>query len=201
MNMKQFTNNIKLSLLRIPLMLGLMVCVCTSYGQSSNSNWKQELTTAVNEFVDCKSTSDETELCVRFFGESLTKVYSINDFYSEVSKRYLKMYEITKFLEGNDQWTELGHAYDPKILAEAQNAANTNRAAVAVYKDSSTGLGQHVALIIPGELQHSGSWGMAVPNTASFLSVQPEKSYTNKALSYAFRRDMMKDVFIYVRNN
>lgn len=199
--MKQFSHYLNPKFLRVHMTMIIIMSFSMSYGQNSNKNWKEELALSIDQYIECKKASDEANTCLNFLGESLTKVYNVNDFYSKTSKKYLQSHEITKFLSEGDQWTSLGHAYDPKVLAKAQSTANSNKAVVAVYINSSTGLGEHVALIIPGELKHSGSWGLKVPNTTSFLSIKPENSFTNQALSYAFRRDMMKDVIIYARNN
>ena len=72
------------------------------------------------------------------------------------------------------------------------------KAVVALYMTPS-GAG-HVAIILPGELQPSGSWGLNVPNSASFLMMEPQRSYVGKGLSYAFAKTHLKDVVLYARN-
>lgn len=105
--------------------------------------------------------------------------------------------EIANFLQGSDQWKMLGRGYDQKALVEAQTNANAKKAVIAVYMNSD-GIG-HIAIILPGELQPSGSWGLNVPNSASFLLMEPQRSYVNKGLSYAFAKSHLKDVVLYVR--
>ncbi len=106
--------------------------------------------------------------------------------------------EIATFLKDNKQWSSLGHSYDQKVLADAQDRANAKKAVVAVYMNNE-GLG-HVVIITPGSLQRSGSWGLDVPNVASFFATQPDRSFVDKSLSFAFAKNMMKDVVIYARN-
>lgn len=163
--------------------------------QTLNDGWQQELSKALNEFANCPS--GDPAACNKFIGQSLNTVYKVNDFYSEKLGRYLFPHEIASFVGESDQWTLLGHAYEADALSEAQQYANQKKAAIAVYK-SETGQG-HMVLILPGDLQPSGSWGMKVPNTASFVLGDPQKSYISKGLSYGFRKNLIKDVLIYAR--
>jgi len=106
--------------------------------------------------------------------------------------------EISKFLSESDKWTLLGHSYEQKTLSTAQEFANSKKAVVAVYMNAA-GIG-HVVIITPGQLQRSGSWGLNVPNVASFFPSQPEKSFIDKGLSFAFGKNLMKDILVYGRN-
>ncbi len=168
--------------------------VVAVHAQSINSQWRKELSSALEDFVKCR----ESGACSSFVGESLKRVYNINDFYSSSEKRYLRSSEISDLIKGDRKWTLLGRSFDQSALEEAQKNANAKKAVVAVYR-SENGLG-HVVLIVPGALTPSGSWGLNVPNAASFPATDPEKSFVDKGLSFAFTKSMMKDVFLYVRN-
>ena len=136
--------------------------------------------------------------CIKFQGESLKLVYKVNDFYADKAGRYMTSGEIAGYLKGSTAWSALGPVYEQETLNKAQEHANSKKAVVAVYQNAS-GVG-HVVLITPGTLQPSGSWGLSVPNVASFFQPQPERSFVDKALSFAFTKNLMKDVVIYVRN-
>jgi hypothetical protein len=184
--------------------IGKLYCVAVllsfgaaTYGQSLNANWRQDLTASLDQFLKCKETSSEGNKCVNFIGESLNKVYRINDFYSQKQGRFLGASEISGFLKESDKWTLLGHSYEQTTLATAQDYANAKKAVVAVYMNAE-GLG-HAVVITPGELKPSGSWGLNVPAAASFFPAEPEKSFVDKGLSYAFAKNMLKDVLIYGR--
>ncbi|MFZ6014708.1 MAG: hypothetical protein ACOYXT_30495 [Bacteroidota bacterium] len=166
-----------------------------SYGQNINTNWKQELTTALEEFLKCKQSS-RTD-CNQFTGESLNKIYKVNDFYSQKLGRYMANNEIPGFVRNSDQWTLLGHSYEQHVLTAAQEYANSKKAVIAVYTNPE-GAG-HVVIITPGELHPSGSWSMKVPSAVSFFPTEPAKSFVDKGLSYAFAKNMLKDVLIYGR--
>ena len=164
--------------------------------QNLNPNWKKELAAALEQFQAC-SAGEQNSGCSKIQGEVLSTVYKINDFYAQKSGRYMTVSEVSAFLKGNDSWTPLGPVYLQETLTKAQELANDKKAVVAVYQNAAA-MG-HVALIIPGDLEPSGSWGLNVPNTASFFLPEPDKSFVNKGLSFAFTKNMMKDIVLYVR--
>ncbi|MFO7256280.1 MAG: hypothetical protein DIU61_001215 [Bacteroidota bacterium] len=162
--------------------------------QTLNNNWTSDLETDLREFTSCDDDMD----CSEFSGKALQTVYKLNDFYQPKEKRYMRVSEIIAFLQESTSWTKLGPAYQQSILNQAQEYANNKKAVIAVLPGAN-GVG-HVALILPGELQASGSWGLSVPNSASFLTIDPAKSYVGKGLSYAFTKNHLKDVVIFARN-
>jgi hypothetical protein len=175
-----------------------MLTLCSaSFSQSLNENWRKDLTASLEKFMECANTTGEKYQCTGYIGEAIAKVYKTNAFFSEKLRRYLLINEISKSLVENGQWTPIGHAYEQKALEEAQNQANASKAVIAVYT-TDNGIG-HIALILPGKLQYSGSWGFNVPNAASFAINDTEKSFVDKGLSYAFAKNMIKDVVLYSR--
>ncbi|GAA0188730.1 hypothetical protein GCM10009122_47900 [Fulvivirga kasyanovii] len=167
-----------------------------SFGQTVSSNWEQELSQSLEAFINCES-SENNKQCYKYLGQSVNTVYKVNDFYSKESGRYMLPNEIADFVSNGSKWELLGPAYDKNALDKAQSYANSKKATIAVYK-AADGQG-HVALILPGDLQASGSWGIKVPNSASFFLSDHQKSYVGKGLSYAFTKDMLKDVVVYGR--
>jgi len=170
----------------------------STHGQSLNANWQKDLTVLLDQFMSCTGSSSDTYSCSALITESVAKVYKLDGaLYSEKSKRYLQLKEVSQQLTESGQWTVLGHAYEQKTLTEAQSLANARKAVIAVY--ATTDGVAHVAVIRPGELQYSGTWGFQVPNSASFVLNDPSKSYVGKGLSYAFARNMIKDVTLYAK--
>src|SRR5688572_2641129 len=182
----------------VALTFSILLICSTSFAQNLNENWKKDLIESLEQFKTCTNSTGEKYLCSGFIGESIAKVYKTNAFFSEKQSRFLRINEITKNLVENEQWTPLGHAYDQQALENAQNQANARKAVIAVYT-TTNGIG-HIALILPGKLQYSGSWGFNVPNAASFAYNDTEKSFVDKGLSYAFSKSMIKDVVLYSRN-
>jgi hypothetical protein len=165
--------------------------------QGLNSKWKEELAASLEQFMQCGKDNESTASCAGYTGKALTTLYKVNDFYSQQSGRYMTASEITKYLQESEGWENFGHPYDQKILDKAQQHANSRKAVVAVYQNSQ-GIG-HVVVITPGSLQPSGSWGLKVPNAASFFASDPHRSFIDKALSFAFAKTMLRDVTIYGR--
>ena len=180
------------------LLLLTLAGATITHGQNLNSSWKKSLDESLKSFIDCESNGQSTTPCTNFVGETVNTVYQVNDFYSQKLGRYMLVNETAQYLESNPKWKQLGKAYEQNALKEAQQYANSGKAVVAIYLNDQ-GVG-HMALILPGELQPSGSWGLSVPNSASFLTSDAEKSYVGKGLSYAFPRNILKDVVIYSRN-
>lgn len=178
--------------------LALSVIVCSTLSaQNLNPNWQKELTASLEQFLSCSAGATEAK-CSDAQGESLNTVYKINDFYSSKTGRHMTVSEVTSFLKQASNWTPLGPAYEQATLKQAQQLANEKKAVVAVYQNAASR--GHVALIIPGDLEPSGSWGLSVPKTASFFLPDPSRSFINKGLSFAFTKNMLKDVTIYVRS-
>ena len=184
--------------LKIFSILIFSVSAGSLFGQSINSNWNQQLSDSIEVFKNCNQTFvDGVNPCSKFIGESINSVYKVNDFYSDKLGRYLTGSEIIEYLKSSSQWKSLGFAYDQTALSEAQNYANEKKAVVAVYmNEDEIGL---VSLILPGKVAKSGSWGLDEPNSASFFISDPQKSYINQGLSYAFTRSMIRTVMIYGR--
>lgn len=177
----------------------LFACLLTSFahGQGINNSWKSDLNSSLQQFFNCQNASGGKSECVQYMGESLKKIYKVNDFYSTQSGRYMTASEISSYLKNGDNWKLIGPSYEQKTLATAQDMANAGKPVVAVYMNAA-GIG-HVVVITPGKLQPSGSWGLNVPNVVSFFPSQPDKSFVDKALSFAFGKNLMKDIQIYSR--
>lgn len=183
--------------IRLTIVSLLIIITSSVYGQGLNPNWNSDLKNSLQQFLTCQRTQDE-QACAKYLGESLQTVYKIKDFYSPKLGRYMKAGEIATYLKETKQWTKAGHAYEQNVLKLAQDQANSKKAVVAVYMNQE-GIG-HVVVITPGELQRSGSWGLDVPNAASFFLTQPDKSFVDKSLAFAFGKTMLKDIVIYTRN-
>lgn len=176
------------------ILVAFVACLNVS-AQSLNVGVKNDLEQALVQFKNCSTSGGD---CSKFIGESVNKVYQINDFYNPTQKRYMTTSEIAAFLKTSKSWKNLGPGYDQQTLETAQDQANAKKAVVAVYMNEQ-GIG-HVVVILPGALQNSGSWGLRVPNVASFFTTQPDKSFVDKSLAYAFSKVMMKDIVLYAHN-
>src|SRR5690606_8627590 len=145
--------------IKVTLLSLLTMATLASGAQSLNNNWNTELKEALRQFTACGGGAD----CAQYSGKSVQTVYKVNDFYSSQQDRYMQVVEIVDFLKSSNQWKMLGHAYQQDVLKEAQGRANSKKAVIAVYQDDDDA--SHLAVILPGELHASGSWGLQVPNS------------------------------------
>jgi len=165
-----------------------------SQGQTLNENWRADLVTDLHAFLSCTVSKSNRTQCASFIESSITTVFRLGGHHPQTTGNIIPV-SFTSNLSG-DHWSLLGKAYEQGLLNRAQEMANSHQAVIAVYQDSG-GEGRHIALILPGALHYSGSWGCNVPNSASFFLATPEKSYVEKGLSYAFTKNMVKDVTLY----
>jgi len=180
--------------------LFILFCMVAGFAQAQNvnKNWQQDLNAALTEFKSCNNTPiNGINPCNKFLGESLKKVYNINDFYNSEVGRYMLVGEMADYLANNSQWTEIGGIFDQEVLNKAQANANAGKAVVALFLDTD-GLG-HMSLILPGQMHTSATWSLKVPNSSSFFTVKPEDAYVNKGLSYAFNKSQAVRVKLYTR--
>lgn len=176
----------------------ILLSHASMHAQGINKDWNALLGKSVTQFQTCENTTEAgIHSCNKYIGQALKLIYQVDDFYSKTQGRYLLAGEIYDYLQTSRQWTHLGKGFEQKALTKAQQQANAKRATVAIYRDAS-GKG-HVAYIIPGALKASGSWRLQVPNSAAFFIEQPERSYSNKGLSYSFPRNLIQSVDLYVR--
>jgi len=145
---------------------------------------------ALKKYADCQLPLENS--CRAQLAQALEHMYGVKDFGSE--SKYMNATEISKKVSGDPNWEHLGSASDQNALKSAQDRANCGRAVIAVM---SSDTGGHVAIILPGMLSHSGAWKLDVPNSASFFTHNPGKSYAGKPLSYAF--PVAQNIEIYAR--
>lgn len=132
------------------------------------------------DYDRCKKNETDDKECNQFTAEALCRFYEVDDFRSNddyVSYRDIK--DIVTLNGGT--WKAIGLATEQENLVQAQDYANDAKPTIAFDPTKSN----HVAIILPGEMKTSGSWGMKVPNSASFF-VHKADSYINKGLSYSF---------------
>ncbi|MEM6846425.1 MAG: hypothetical protein AAF632_29740 [Bacteroidota bacterium] len=164
---------------------------------AQSSDWKQQLQQELEAFKSCMNQNENGD-CRTVLGKSIKLVYNINDFYNAQSGGYLTPQDIGSELAKTNEWKSLGFAYNQDALIEGQKAANTNKPVLAVYRDEE-GQALHAVMLLPGELQASGSWNLKVPKVASFFTHEPEKSFVDKTMAYAFSKTMLLRIELYAR--
>lgn len=132
------------------------------------------------DYDACKALETDDRECNQFTSEAICRFYEIQDF--KKNERFIDYSEIKHVVTLNGGlWEPIGLATNQDALETAQENANNVRATIAFDPLKS----DHVSVILPGKMQNSSSWGLNVPNSASFFVHKPE-SYINKGLSYSF---------------
>ncbi|TPN82167.1 hypothetical protein [Aquimarina algicola] len=151
-----------------------------------------DLEKAVNNFITCKKAATERNECRNSITEVIAETYELTEF-NDPKLGYVVYDSIRLIVEQSRHWLQLG-TISQKTIDQALE--HTNRGGLALVIDTSKTYG-HVVMIVPGETKKSGSWGMSLPYVLSLSNYKPEKSFSNKQLSYAFQKsDALK---IYVR--
>jgi len=147
----------------------------------------------VSECETCKDTKNMKD-CKYITPKAICEFYEIEEFKDD--KTYVPYTDMHDIILGKfGTWVEIGNANDQSVLKTAQEYANNGQATVAVSLNGSYG---HVVIIVPGHLKTGKSWGLDVPNCASFFMVENLNSFASKPLNYAWRSS--DNIKIYTRS-
>ncbi|HWY98093.1 MAG TPA: hypothetical protein VNY36_03305 [Bacteroidia bacterium] len=161
---------------------------------SFTTDWKTDLGQMLTDFTACKNQSKGAE-CKTYVAKALKKIYNINDFDATGKPGgFLDVNAVANYIKKDSKWKLLGDASGQDILKQAQDAANNNKAVVAMMVSDNGA--DHIAIIAPGSLTACGS--IKYPNSISFFINNPDKSYISKPLAYSFKS--MDGIKVYARN-
>lgn len=152
----------------------------------------------LGQFLKCDINDplNDQSPCNTFASRGLEAIYGVDDF-KLGENRYQSANQIWDYVNSSaSQWQKLGGIFNEQNNLCAQSLANSGWPVIALLKAPSHG---HVALIIPGELQKSNSWGMLVANSASFFLNKVDSSYLSKPLSNAFSVDSAQQAIFFYR--
>ena len=180
----------------------LVASLATSSGavagcmDTDNSFWKSNGTIRdydrLMQIMACPADADENTgrqvdavACNYFVAKALQLLYGVKDFTPEMNNgRWLTANEIAAYVRRHtDLWSLLGAADIEKNLSDAAAGARQGQPTIAVMKGDPHG---HVAIVLPGDLKHSTTWKMDVPNSAAFSLNNVDKAYVFCRLSAAF---------------
>ncbi|WP_299312762.1 hypothetical protein [uncultured Aquimarina sp.] len=150
-----------------------------------------DLALEVENFITCKKTATERNDCRNSITKTITKAFDLTEF-NDSKLGYVIYDSIHPIAERSKNWLQLGTVNQETIN---QALAHTNRGGLALIIDTAETYG-HVVMIVPGESKKSGSWDMKLPNVLSLTNYKPEKSFSNKSLSYAMKKSDDLKIFI-----
>jgi len=151
-----------------------------------------DLTAEVENFITCKKASTERNDCRNSITKTISKAFGLNEFH-DPKLGYVVYDSIRPIVERSRNWLQLGSVNQETI---DQALAHADRGGLALIIDTSQTYG-HVVMVVPGESKKSGSWGMKLPKVLSLTNYKPEKSFSDKSLSYAMKKS--DDLKVYVR--
>ncbi len=138
---------------------------------------------AIVSFKDCKASAEKRMDCRNSITKMVSEFYTIDDFKND--KGNFVIYDsIQPIVKRSSDWKRLGSALDQEVLSKAQENANNGKATIAIDTSETYGL---VVMVVPGETRKSNAWSLNTPNAAALVNYNPEMSFFNKALSYAFK--------------
>ncbi len=152
------------------------------------SDWEKSIDQVKSAFIECTKSSSG---CEAYTFQALEVVYP-----DQSSFDFTDNHSFYSTVKSANSWELLGAAYSQPVLSAAQKHANEGHAVVAIYLDKNDEP-LHIAVILPGELQNSGSWGMLVPQAVSLPDFNPDNAFTRKPLSYAFEKRALLSLKIF----
>ncbi|WP_378178252.1 hypothetical protein [Aquimarina sp. SS2-1] len=159
----------------------------TSKTITSDLNLDQE----VENFIICKKAATERNDCRNSITKIISKAYDLTEF-SDPKLGYVVYDSIRPIVARSKNWLQLGTVTQETI---DQALAHANRGGLALIIDTAETYG-HVVMIVPGDSKKSGSWNMKLPNVLSLTNYKPEKSFSNKSLSYAMKKSDDLKIFL-----
>lgn len=160
---------------------------------------KQLAISKLGQFMKCEADNplNDQSPCNTFASRGLESIYGVKDFKSGEKTHQTANQMWNTVNAPGSKWRKLGGVFDEQNNLCAQSMANAGWPVIAILNASGHG---HVALVIPGEPQKSGSWGMLVVNSASFFLGKPGSAYLNKPLSNAFAAANAQKASFFYRN-
>ena len=157
-------------------------------------------TTKLSAQLSCDPTApiNDASPCNRFVSKGLVDLHGVSDFVR--GDGHLTANEIYDYVsQPSSGWKSIGVLADTDNSLCAQFLANRGTPVIAAIKHAVHG---HVALVLPGELKSSTTWGAFAPNSAAFKYFSPNsaQTYVNGRLSQAFTAADAATAFYFYRD-
>jgi hypothetical protein len=139
-----------------------------------NADWLQR------QIEACVQRTEEFA-CRYFPARALNRLFGFGEFCN--NERCLLSPEIAVELDKSDHWSALGKASDQAIVIRAQEMATGGLPVIAVQASGDKGL---IAIVMPGKLVFSKSWGLNAPLGVGARLDKPEASVYAQGLNFLF---------------
>ena len=186
-------------------------CPAPTVDAPESNAWTGKLIAALAGETSCSQVSSDaafaaSDACNYFVGRVLETLYNVRDFEPtnpSPAAPYMEANDIGTELQAGilSGWTFVGTADSQDALNQAKTFADQNLLVVAVYVNPNKKEHGHIALIGPGPMKPSSTWGgLSTPVSASFFLGKPFKDYLGKPLACAFTGDIKSSVKIWAKN-
>lgn len=150
-----------------------------------------DLSNEVASFIACKKAAKKPTDCRNNISKIIAETYGITDF-DDDTIGYVVYDSIQPIVKRSLTWKNLG-SVSQETLNKAEE--HTNNGGLSLIINTSSPYG-HVVMLVPGESRYSGKWEMNLASVLSLNNHNPEKSFVNKSLAYAFKKSNAVKVFI-----
>lgn len=145
----------------------------------------------VENFITCKKAETKRNDCRNSITKVISQTFGLTEF-NDSKLGYVVYDSIRPIAERSRNWLQLGTITQETI---DQALTHVNRGGLALIIDTKEIYG-HVVMILPGEAEKSLSWDMKLPKVLSLTNYKPEKSFSDKSLSYAMKKSDDLKIFI-----
>ncbi len=122
----------------------------------------------------------------------ISEAYGLSEF-KDAKGSYVDYDKMLPIIKKSISWQRVGSATDQKAVDRAMKHTNAGGLAIAV--DTAVPYG-HIVQLLSGDAITSGSWGMQLPKVLSLSNHHPERSFCDKSLAYAFKKDAAVEIYI-----
>lgn len=168
----------------------LLCCGTSAYAANcmdsgEGAAWKAAYPTLYSQlmgYFTCIDDPNDPVACNVFVARAAEGTYGVTDF-KQADGTYMPANTIMNVVKSNAAWSKLGSANSQSVLNDAAAGAQ-DHFIIAVMSDQPHG---HVAIVLPGVPQPSGTWKLSAPNSASAFLGNVSKAYVFCRLSWAFQ--------------
>jgi hypothetical protein len=169
---------------------------CVNINAPETVSWANSLiVSALGQDSGCRAGAPDRDTfatstaCNMFVGRVMARMYGLTTFVSE-DHSFLKANDMAGRLPTWNDWIDLGTAGDQAALSAASDEAKLGYVVLAVWANPVRGKPGHVALVGPGPLTPSRSWGgLRTPVAASFTLDDVDSAFIGQPLACAFGGD------------
>ncbi len=161
-------------------------------------NDKKHIKEIMSDFLACTASKKKKSYCDRYLAMAYFHLHGYDDFgFGKNLSEFKAESEMIVAMEKSPMWNKKGMAENAELLSNCIEWAKEGIPVLIVKRLK--GEEAQIALVVPEDGSLSGKWGeVMVPTSAFFFLEQPDRSFSNKAVSEAWSSP--KEIEIWVRD-